>query len=191
MTSDNVIHGTTEDEVWQQINTQLLADPDLLEYSVLIEQEDKQIFLAIDIDLGGGFESGYETTTFSAPLHAWPDFKFALHAQHFTDEIGKFFGMQDVVIGYEEFDKNFIIKTNEGDKVRALFADPEVRSVLLSLNDFSFGIHTHHLEDSHKKGPFLELLIDAGITDPTRLRQLYHAFFTVLQAVDKPGVQSV
>ena len=55
----------------------------------------RKIVLEIDIDLGGGFESGYETTVFSADLHTAPAFRFAIHEQHFTDEIGKFFGVEE------------------------------------------------------------------------------------------------
>ncbi|MCW3109070.1 MAG: hypothetical protein JWQ09_3576, partial [Segetibacter sp.] len=135
-------------------------------------------------DLGGGFESGYETTTLTAPLHALTDFRFAIHEEHFTDEIGKFFGMQDVVIGYEEFDKRLIIKTNDQAKAREIFADASVRTVFQSLENFTFGITTHHSTDSTTKDPFLELIIETGITDVNKLRTIYKAYFSVLTAVD-------
>ena len=99
MTNENFIKGSGEDEIWQQINDQFLQNSDPLEYTAIIEQENRKVILDIDIDLGGGFESGYETTSLTAPLHHTTDFKFAIHEEHFTDEIGKFFGMQDVVIG--------------------------------------------------------------------------------------------
>lgn len=90
MEHENIISGRTEEEVWQQINNQFLANPDPLEYSAVIVQENRKIVLDIDIDLGGGFESGYETTALTAELHTAPAFRFAIHGQHFSDEIGNF-----------------------------------------------------------------------------------------------------
>ena len=188
MQHENIISGKTEDEVWEQITSEFSKNPDLLEYSAIINHDDRKIVLDIDIDLGGGFESGYETTTFTAPLHTLPAFKFAIHREHFTDEIGKFFGMQDVVIGYEEFDDKLVIKTNDEARVREVFSDASVRATFLNLDDFTFGITTHHTSDDHLKHPFLELRIDMGITDPIELRKIYSAFYSVLTAIDTAEV---
>lgn len=184
MKPENVISGLTENDVWDQISTQLSNDADLLEYSASIEQDKQQILLDIDIDLGGGFESGYETTTLSAPLYLLPSFKFAIHPSHFTDDIAKFFGMQDEVLGFEDFDKKFIIKTNDKRKVKELFSDVGVRDVFLSLSDFTLGITSHHHAATENEGSNLELQIEAGITDPAQLREIYHAFFGILTAIN-------
>lgn len=185
MKQENIISGRTEDEVWKQVNAQFLANPDPLEYTAVIVQEDKKIVLDIDIDLGGGFESGYETTAFTAELHNAPAFRFAIHEQHFTDEIGKFFGMEDVEIGFIEFDKKLIVKTNDKLRIREIFNDEQVRKVFQSLNDFKFGITYRKDKSSEKNHPFLELQIESAITNPRQLREIYHTFFSVLVLVDK------
>ncbi|GEO07723.1 hypothetical protein [Segetibacter aerophilus] len=184
MDKDNIVRGTTEEEIWQQVSNQFAQNPDPLEYKVVIEHGNQQIVLDIDIDLGGGFESGYETTSFTAPLHASTDFRFAIHQEHFTDEIGKFFGMQDVEIGYEEFDKKVIIKTNDKDKVRNVFADPSVRTVIQNLENFTFAITTHHSSAGAENKPFLELIIETGITDLDKLRSIYSAYHFVLTKLE-------
>lgn len=178
------IAGLNEDEIWQKINAEFLINPDPLQYSVMIQQGNKQVVLDIDIDLGGGFESGFETTTLAAELANPTDFRFGLHQQHFSDEIGKFFGMEDVEIGFPEFDKKLIVKTNDRLKVREIFSDESVRKVFERLEDFTFGI-THHKAENEKKARFLELEIESGITDPKKLREIYHAFFSVLVLVEK------
>ncbi|EHQ30313.1 hypothetical protein [Mucilaginibacter paludis] len=180
MEIDKAYIGTTEDEIWQQIATDI--NDDTLEYRAMIEQDDKHVMLDIDIDLGGGFEGGYATTSYSAPV-ANHNFKFAVHEEHFTDEIGKFFGMQDVEIGYPELDHHLVIKTNDEEKVKTLFVDPKVREVFTSLTDFDFGIHLHDIEDSDEKQAFLELNIEDGITDIPTLKELYHVFYTVLLTI--------
>jgi hypothetical protein len=98
MTAPKVITGS-EDEIWQQIAKDFNEESDLLEYQALIEYENKRIFLSIDIDLGGGFEGGYESTMLRSQLQSTGDFRFAIHEESFIDEVGKFFGMQDVLIG--------------------------------------------------------------------------------------------
>jgi hypothetical protein len=37
-------------------------------------------------------------------------------------EIGKWFGMQDVTVGYEDFDRNFVIQGSDEQKLRRLFS---------------------------------------------------------------------
>ncbi|MDQ6812157.1 MAG: hypothetical protein M3040_00225 [Bacteroidota bacterium] len=185
MGNNNVIKGGTEEEIWQQIEEQFIQNPAPLEYTAVIEQEGHRIILNIDIDLGGGFESGYETTSITAPLQSPTDFRFAIHEEHFTDEIGKFFGMQDVIIGYEKFDKKLVVKTNDELKVRGLFSDESVRAVFQVLENFSLGITTHHTSDSTQKDPYLECNIETGITDVNKLHLIYKAFYTVLCTLNK------
>ena len=176
----NIIKGQTEDDVWQQISQQFLGEPEPLAYAVVIEQGDERINIDIDIDLGGGFESGYETTSFTAEITEVIDFEFAIHEESFIDEIGKFFGMQDVVVGYKEFDKQLIIKTNDAVRLKEIFAEEVVRSVIQQLKNFTFGTVSHHSPESGLKQPFLELLIETGITDVNTLREIYHAYHSVL-----------
>ncbi len=116
MTQEKIISGN-EDEIWQQITADFIKEDDLLEYRVVIEQQNRRILLDIDIDLGGGFEGGFESTMLRSQLESIGDFRFAIHDESFIDEVGKFFGMQDVVIGYPEFDKKVLIKSNDERKV--------------------------------------------------------------------------
>lgn len=180
MDVDKTYTGTTEEQIWSQIATDI--DEDILEYHAVIKQGYVNIYLDIDIDLGGGFEGGYATTNYRAPLNI-TSFEFAIHEEHFTDEIGKFFHMQDVEIGYPDLDDHLIIKTNNVEKVKTLFTDEQTRQTFTTLENFDFGIRLHNIEDSDEKQAFLELNIEDGITDIATLRNLYHAFYTVLLAI--------
>ncbi len=175
METAKIISGNTEDEIWPEIDADL-SNEEVYDYNVLIKQGDRETELIIDIDLGGGFEGGWENTTLKMPLPLATDFRFAIHDETFVDKVGKFFGMQDVKLGYEELDRHLVIKSNDEEKVRSLFADADVRKVFASLDSFSCGIHTHHEEDD-KDHPFLELNVDEGINESAPLRRLYHAFF--------------
>lgn len=178
---DKTYIGTTEDQIWQQISADI--NDDTLEYHAVIQQADAEIYLDIDIDLGGGFEGGYETTSLRAPVTDNLSFQFAVHEDHFTDDIGKFFGLQDVKIGYPDLDKHLVIKTNDQEKVKTLFADELTRKVFTQLSNFDFGIRLHTDDDTKQKQAFLELNIEEGIIDTTVLRNLYHAFYMVLKGL--------
>lgn len=180
-----IISGNTEQDVWSVIEEDLSNTNDVLNYDAVIRQGDKEVQLYIDIDLGGGFEGGSEFTQLLAPLPAGTDFRFAIHEEHFVDEIGKFFGMQDIATGYPDLDKHVIIKANNEETVKRLFADEDVRNVVLQLTEFDFGIHSHTIEDTDEKVPCLELNIDEGITDQAALRRIYHAFYAVLQEISR------
>jgi hypothetical protein len=185
MENQPIITGDTEQEVWNKVEAELAADDDLLTYNVVINQGGRPVELYVDIDLGGGFESGSEITQFSAVLKADSDFRFAIHEEDFLDSIGKFFGLEDVEIGYPELDERLVVKTNNAEKMSQIFANSEIRSLFTDLKDFNFGIHTHDAEDANSVHTYLDLDIEQGITDPQELRKLYHAFYTVLLALEQ------
>ncbi|MGV3586474.1 MAG: hypothetical protein ACO1OF_05700 [Adhaeribacter sp.] len=184
MQDDRHIYGHNEDEVWQQLAQDLTQNPDLLQYQAIIHQQNKEITLDIDIDLGGGFEGGFATTIFSAPFRNPDGFRFALHEESFFDDLGKFFGMQDIQIGYPDFDERIIVKTTDESRVRTIFTDDDTRAALLSLKDFTYEIVLPDDGDTENNDSRLELIIEEGITDPARLRQLYHIFFGTLNLID-------
>ncbi|NCD68677.1 hypothetical protein [Mucilaginibacter agri] len=179
MEEQKIISGRNEMEVWPLIEADLNSE-DMFTYDILIEQGNKRIQLYIDIDPGGGFEGGSESTQLKSPLPVSSDFKFAIHHQGFIDSVGKFFGMQDVTTGYPEFDKKVIVETNDKERISQVFADAEVRDIFAKLDNFTLGIHTHQVEDSDVKHPWLEFNTDEAIDDSEQLRQIYHGFCKVL-----------
>ena len=185
MDAEKVIYGTNEEEVWKQVDDEFAENPDLLQYQIIISQFGRQVNMTVDIDLGGGFESGYETTTFSTKLFCEDYFRFGINQQGFLDAAGKFFGMQDVVVGYPEFDSHAIVQANDEQKVKSLLSNDLIREVVLSFEtDFSFAIRQHHIEHSAEKACFLELIIEQGITNTERLRKIYNAFIQVLNFIE-------
>jgi hypothetical protein len=182
MEDQKFIYGNNEAEIWQQLRTDMAQDASLMQYTALLEQEGRKVVLDIDIDPGGGFEGGYAFTRLSAPLQTRDEFKFHIHDEGFLADVGKLLGMQDVVIGYPEFDDKVIVKTNNKERVHQLFSDAGVREVFSSLPDFNLQVKEHEQDDIQQS--FLELEIEEGITDPDRLRNIYHAFYAVLTALE-------
>jgi hypothetical protein len=174
-----MIAANNEETVWKKITADLSVENPPLQYQVLIYHDDKKILLDIDIDPGGGFESGYESTTLTATVHNLNGYKFAVHHEDFLDVVGKFFGMQDVEIGYPEFDKDIIVKTNDTERTKHIFLDEEVRKTFQSLTGFTFNTITKHTEEDH-----LEFTIDKGMLDTAELRKIYTAFVSVLSSIE-------
>ena len=183
MAATKQISGSTTDDIWQQVSADL-SGQEIYEYNVFLVQEGRKVELVIDIDLGGGFEGGYQFTSFTAPVAPEHDFRFALHHQGLIDEVGKFFGMEDVVIGYPEFDEALFIKSNDRERTCRIFSDVNVREIFQSLDLFSLHLTHHHVTGQKRKVPLLELTIEEGILDPAVLRNLYDASYKVLSGVE-------
>ncbi|MDQ6889069.1 MAG: hypothetical protein M3Z56_02135 [Bacteroidota bacterium] len=182
MESEKIISGNNIDEIWRQITPALNNNE--LSNSFIINQQNRKIFLNIEIDPGGGFEGGYQTTTLQYRLEKPSEFKFALHHQGLLDEIGKFFGMEDIETGYAEFDKKVIVKTNDPEKLKSVFSEKHTRAVFEELMNFTFHITQHHIDETETKADFLELNIDEAITDAERLYCIYHAFISVATGIE-------
>jgi hypothetical protein len=183
MQEPKIISGSTEQEIWPLIESDL-NDDDLYLYNAIIKQGSKEVLLVIDIDPGGGFEGGSESTQLSAVIAVDDDFKFAIHHEGFFDDIGKFFGMEDIETGYADLDPHVVIKTNHPEKARELFSDPELRSLFAKLDNFDLGIHHRTIEHSDREHPVLEFNSDEGITDSAELRKIYHAFYAILTRLE-------
>lgn len=80
----------------------------------------------------GKTHSSTTYTRMRAPFVNKDGFSFTIYRKSIFSGIGKLFGMQDVEVGYPEFDEEFIIKGNNETKIRALFANPYIRELLQS-----------------------------------------------------------
>lgn len=183
MDEEKIISAPTEEQLWQQVIADFKEDPDPLEYNAVLEQQGRRVILDIYNNHAVGFEAA-AFTCFNTFLNNKNNFRFTVRTQSFTDEVGKFFGMEDLILGFKDFDEKFLIKSNDEQKTIALFADAHVRDTLLSLSHTSFGIVEYTMENMDGKATFLELKIENAITDTLQLRELYNVFFKTLLLID-------
>lgn len=85
--------------------------------------------------------SHQQTTSVSAPYKSAKDFAFALHNKTWIEEAAKHFGLQDIVVGHEPFDTEFIIKGSDEELVRELFEAEHLRQHILLQKAVSLAIH--------------------------------------------------
>lgn len=69
-------------------------------------------------------------TRIRAPYVNRDDFIFRINREHLGHRIGKVFGMKDVVVGYPEFDRDFIIQGSDERKLQMMFANPDIRELI-------------------------------------------------------------
>lgn len=178
----------TEEEIWQEVNDYMKNAPVPFQYKTEFMHNAYQVGMMIDMDPGGGFESGVEFTSLSAAVpiqftslkatvSRLDTFRFALHDEGVMDRVGKFFGLEDIIIGYPEFDKQLIVKTNDPAKLKKLFADITVRNTFQSLKEFSFQIIN---DQNNNQDCVIEFMIDRAITDIRELKKIYEAYAKVL-----------
>ena len=77
--------------------------------------------------------SGKSSTTYTrlrAPYANRDDFYFHVFRRHLFTGIGKAFGMQDVIVGHPEFDRDFIIKGNNERKLKMMFDNDYIRQLI-------------------------------------------------------------
>jgi hypothetical protein len=55
---------------------------------------------------------------------------FKIYREGFFSSMGKFFGMQDIEIGDPFFDDQLIIKGNDPEKIKLLFADATIKELI-------------------------------------------------------------
>jgi hypothetical protein len=80
----------------------------------------------------GEYHQGYDSpgiVCVRAPYQDKNGFRFSISRKHFS-KIGKLFGRQYVKIGDAAIDDEFIIKSNDKEKVRAFFDSPRLRQLL-------------------------------------------------------------
>jgi hypothetical protein len=182
MPHSNIIEGQSEDEIWKVLAEQLNGEDHKNDYTAQFSTEKHCVTLHVDIHPDTVGEEGGPVTSFTAPLPDETTFRFRIIKQKIKHDIGKLFGVQDVIVGHREFDDKFLIQTNDEAKVKELLSKPEVSEALLKQEVIDFEIREHKI-GAHKE-TVLGLEIEGGITEPGELKAIYQPFKTVLSQLD-------
>lgn len=117
-------------------------------------------------------------------------FRFTIHRKGFFSDLGKLLGMQDIEVGDPEFDEAFIIRGNDEERVRALFANLKFRQMIqdqpqirLEVKDSEGWFGLKFPEDVDE----LHFQVMGVIKDVERLKALFDLFAAVLDQLCKIG----
>lgn len=158
----------------EQVSRDFASGMSLHDYHVTCQLGDHLLKLNISSSPGGSTEGGYESTSINAALLSGSNFNFVLYPEDFMITIGKLFGLQDIVLGYPEFDKNVVVKTNDAAKLKTVLAGEGARKILKNMSGFALKL------ESDDEGHNLDLSIQRALMDINELNQVLAMFYEVL-----------
>jgi hypothetical protein len=120
-----------------------------------------------------------------------PDrFRFTIYRRGLFTDVAKWFGMQDVTVGHEPFDHDFVIKGTDETRLRALFDSAKLRELIIAQPKI-------HLTVKDNEGWFgaafpentdeLYFLTGGVIKDVDRLKGLFDLFGEALEQLCRIG----
>lgn len=132
-------------------------------------------------------------TRMRAPFIDLHNLYFKIYKRGIFSEMGKFFGMQDIEVGYSEIDVDYIIKGNNETALKNLLASSRIRSLIKEQPRF-------HLEIKDSEGLFgptlkqneriLYFQADRVITDVSLLKSLFDLVGEIIEELNRLGYAS-
>jgi len=185
MKSLRKLFGPSKEEIWKQLCSQTGA-----EYSPggFLKGDKVRVMhgewtITLDTFTVSSGKSVVIFTRLRAPFVNPDKFQFTIYRRGFFSDIGKHLGMQDVVVGHEDFDRDFIIKGSDVEKLRALFANARLRELIAAQPDIHLTVKddegwwgTDFPEDTDE----LYFCIGGILKDLDRLKLLFELFAVTL-----------
>ena len=113
---------------------------------------------------------------------------FKIYRAGFFSNVGKYFGMQDIEIGDEYFDKDFVIKGNDQLQIARLLADDDIKALIERHPKIHFEIRDDEGIFTKKYSEGVDELYFQCVgvlKDEARIKDLFDLFtYTLEQLVD-------
>jgi hypothetical protein len=126
------LFGPSKDEIWRQLCHQTggtFVEGGFFKGSkVLLQQGEWTLTLDTYTESHGNNSATY--TRLRAPYVNANGFQFEVYREGLFSGLGRTFGMQDVEVGHNEFDSDFVIKGNCETQLRDLFANATIRELI-------------------------------------------------------------
>jgi len=129
-------------------------------------------------------------TRMRAPYVNPGGFRFTVYRKGMFTGLGKLLGMQDVVVGHEPFDEDFVVKGTDEARLRDLFSSERLRTLLSRQPDVKFSVK----DDEGWFGPDfpegvdeLHFVVGGIVKDLDRLKGLFDLFAETLDELCRVG----
>jgi len=125
-----------------------------------------------------------------APFVNTESFRFTVYRKGIFSDIGKWFGMQDIEIGDEAFDRDFILKSNQELKLQELLGSSGLRDLIDRQPEIYFAVKD---DEGFFRSNFpdgvdeLYFQVVGIIKDVERLKLLYELFAETLDQLCRIG----
>ncbi len=194
------LFGPSRDEIWRQLCAEtggyFIEGGFFRGSKVEIDYGDWTVTLdTYTVNNGNNGSTTY--TRMRAPYVNADGFRFEVYREGLFSGLGRLLGMQDVEVGYPQFDADFVIKGNSEEKLQQLFANELIRSLIQTQPRIRLSVK----DDEGWFGAKFPQGVDelcVGVTrDVDLLRQLYDLFAETLDHLchigsayeDNPNVQ--
>lgn len=122
-------------------------------------------------------------TRLRAPFLNTDRWRLKIYRASVFSALGAWLGMQDVEIGSLQFDRDFVVKTNDEHRARQFFADAELRRQLSAQKRITLSVEDHEGWFGPKfpaDTDELRVVVHGHLKDTERLRALFALFATAL-----------
>ncbi|GAB3781116.1 hypothetical protein GCM10028818_34570 [Spirosoma horti] len=186
------LFGPFKDEVWQQLAAELHAD--YVEGGFWkgskVEASVHEWTVTLDTYTVSTGKSHITCTRIRAPYVNKDGFRFKIYRKGVFSGLGKMLGMQDVEIGFPEFDDNFVIQGNDETKLRLLFQPLRIQQLIDAQPAINLEVKD---DDGWRSTQFPEEVdqlvfnVVGVIKDVEQLKWLYELFAEILQQLCRIG----
>ncbi|HEV2208598.1 MAG TPA: DUF3137 domain-containing protein [Verrucomicrobiae bacterium] len=188
------LFGPSRDEIWQQFANAIGGNFTGGGFwnGAKVEAGHGQWTVVLDTFTVSTGKSSITYTRMRAPYVNPDGFQFNIYRQGVFSNLGKWLGMQDVTVGYPQFDEDFIIKGNDETKLRRLFASDKIRELVAAQPDIHFSVRgdEERFWGGRNFPPDVDELyfqVVGVIKDVDRLKLLYNLFSETLDELCRMG----
>ncbi len=187
------LFGPSKEEIWRQFCAQTGAT--LVEGGVWegakVEARHGPWTVTLDTHTVSTGKSSITYTRMCAPYHNPDGFAFTIYRKGIFTALGKWLGMQDVCVGYPEFDEAFVIQGDDDWTLRRLFANERIRQLISAQPEIRFFVDQRRsgfLGNGLPEGVAeLHFEVVGVIKDVDRLKLLYELFSETLDELCRMG----
>lgn len=189
------LFGPSQKEIWQKLAKEIQADyvkKGFWEGARVEAHVDKWTIVLDTYTVQAG-SAPITYTRMRVPFINLDKFYFKISKRGFFSELGKIFRMKDIEIGHEDFDKAFILKSNNEEKAKQLFENKNIRRLIQNQSKINLEIKDDEgFFKSHFPEGVDELYFEVSdvIKDIERLKELYELFSEVLKELCNIGSAS-
>lgn len=189
------LFGPSKREVWEQLTSEINAE--VVDGGFWkgnrVEGRHNNWTIYLDTYTVSTGKSSMTYTRMRAPFVNSKDFYFKVYNTGVFSEIGKWLGGQDIEVGYELFDSEYVIQGSDENAVKSLFSNERIRSLIQELPRVkleikqSEGIFGHRFQENEGE---LFFLVPGVMKDIDHLKRLFELFSEVLETLELIGVAS-
>jgi hypothetical protein len=190
------IFGPPKEEIWRNLCKEIGADfidGGLWKGDKVRLRVEDAWTVTLDVFSVRRGKSRRKYTRLRVPFVSLDDFRFLIYRKGLFTDLGKLLGGQDVEVGDPEFDEAFVIEANNEAKVRALFANPDIRDLLQAQPNVRFELKDDEgrlwatLPESVDE---LHIQVEGVLKNVEQLRDLFYLMAEVLHELYLQGTVS-